>query len=37
MRWDMHTPLVLNVAVKKQVFGSEIRIFLQLTHFVIAI
>lgn len=23
----MHTPLVLNVAVKEKVFGSEIRIF----------
>lgn len=35
--WDMHTPLVVNVAVKEKVFGSEICIFLQLTRFVIAI
>lgn len=33
----MHTPSVLNVAVKEKVFGSEICIFLQLTHFIIAI
>lgn len=33
----MHTPLVLYVAVKEKVFGSEICIFLQLTHLIITI